>query len=294
VKMTAAGLTMRRIAGSAAGGGESFLLSHFGSLSREKRLISRAVTVRVLRAAVWLPFRPMQDAGNARPPEPSPFGPLPPGRHPYTPEQVAHHQRERLIAGLAATVAERGYAAATVRQIAAAARVSRRVFYEHFESKEECFLAAFDAVVDHVHVLTIAAAERQGGEWPRKLSAALAAALEFLAAEPDLARLCLLESLSAGPALHRRFPEILAEFAAAMARGRGEGAGARADSADVDRLGTIAHRLTRCTASEGPERLPGQLPDLVEFLLAPRIGRERARALAREARSGSAAEEARR
>ncbi len=75
------------------------------------------------------------------------LGPLPAGRHGFSREQVAHNQRERLIAGLATAVAEKGYRAVTITDITKEARVSRRVFYENFEGKEECFLAAFEVVV---------------------------------------------------------------------------------------------------------------------------------------------------
>ena len=235
---------------------------------------------------MWLQFRAMQsDDGDETPAEPPALGPLPPGRHRYTPEQVAYHQRERLIAGLAATVAERGYAATTVRQIAAAAHVSRRVFYEHFEGKEECFLAAFDAVVVHLRKLMWAAAEPLAGDWPRQVLAAARAALDFFAAEPDLARLCLHESLSAGPRLHRRYAEVIDEFASFLAGGRDELAGSAAQpaSTDVALLGTVANRLTRQVATEGPAGLPAWLPELVDFLLTPYVGAERAREVAREA-----------
>jgi AcrR family transcriptional regulator len=231
----------------------------------------------------------MQREDADRPVEPHPhpqppLGPLPSGRHTYTPEQVARHQRERLIAGLAAVVAERGYAAATVGQIAAAAHVSRRVFYEHFEGKGECFLAAFDAVVAHVRTLMSSAAEPRGEDWPGRVAAALGAALEFFAAEPHLARLCLVESSSAGPPLRRRFREVADAFAPYLAVGRsGHGSDRELpDSFEVSLIGGLAFKLTRQVSAAGPESLPGQLPGYVEFLLTPYLGPERARARARE------------
>ncbi len=211
-----------------------------------------------------------------------PLGPLPP-RHGYTPEQVARHQRERLLAALAATVAERGYVAVTVGEIAAAAHVSRRVFYQHFETKEECFLAAFDAVYAHLRRLMAAAVEPYEGDWPRQALAALGAALDFFASEPSLARLCLLEAAGAGPALRRRFLEIAAEYSPYMAVGRAEGA-ARSlpGSTEAAVIGALGSRLTRQLASEGASSLPAQLPALGEFLLTPYLGAERARALVLE------------
>ena len=115
------------------------------------------------------------------------LGPLPAGRHGFSREQVAHNQRERLIAGLATAVAEHGFQAVTITHITKGARVSRRVFYANFESKEECFLAAFEVVVGHLREL-IAAAVEGIEEWPQQAIAATRAALAFLAAEPDLAR----------------------------------------------------------------------------------------------------------
>ncbi len=112
---------------------------------------------------------------------PATLGPLPSGRHHYSAEQVAAHQRERLIAGLATVVAERGYAAATIGEIAAAAHVSRRVFYEHFETKDDCFLAAFDVIFEHLETVVVAAAAPFAGDWPRQVVASLRATLAFFA-----------------------------------------------------------------------------------------------------------------
>ncbi|HEY8810145.1 MAG TPA: TetR/AcrR family transcriptional regulator, partial [Solirubrobacterales bacterium] len=99
------------------------------------------------------------------------LGPLPAGRHGYSREQVAHHQRERLIAGLAEAVAEKGYAAVTLTDIVMHAKVSRRVFYANFESKEQCFLAAFEVVVGHLRELVAEAVEGIG-DWPHQAIAA--------------------------------------------------------------------------------------------------------------------------
>ena len=51
--------------------------------------------------------------------------------------------RERLEAGLATAVAEKGLAATTIADVARLAGTSKRTFYEHFADKEECFLALY-------------------------------------------------------------------------------------------------------------------------------------------------------
>jgi AcrR family transcriptional regulator len=60
------------------------------------------------------------------------------------PDQPAGH-RERLIAAMAASIADKGYRDSTVADVVRLARTSRRNFYEHFVDRDACFLALFDA-----------------------------------------------------------------------------------------------------------------------------------------------------
>jgi AcrR family transcriptional regulator len=48
--------------------------------------------------------------------------------------------RGRLLDGMAASIGERGYRDTTVAHIVQHAKTSKRTFYEHFASKEECFI----------------------------------------------------------------------------------------------------------------------------------------------------------
>ena len=57
----------------------------------------------------------------------------------------AQHHRRRLLDGLAVSVARRGYSDTTIADIAAAARVSKRTFYEHFGSKQQCMIALYES-----------------------------------------------------------------------------------------------------------------------------------------------------
>ena len=202
---------------------------------------------------------------------------LPGGHHGLSREQILDSQRERLLAAMAHEVAARGYRATTITEVVKFASVSTRDFYELFESKEECFLAAFDAVRDHLAELISAAAAAEP-DWPHQVIAALRAALEFFAAEPDLARLCLLESVSATPTIAIRFREAVLACVPALARGR-------AELADPDSLlpetessivGGAVSLATRSIIAGETEKLPELLPDLVEFTLSPYLGAERA------------------
>lgn len=212
------------------------------------------------------------------------LGPLPAGRHGFTPEQVAHNQRERLIAALATTVAARGYNAVTITDVTREAQVSRRVFYANFEGKEECFLAAFAVVADHIRALAAEAAAAEDG-WPRKAIAASRALLSFFAAEPDLARLCLVESQSAGPAISARFHETVHEAVPYLRLGRAERGQSRdlPPTTEESTIGALVMLASRKVAAGEAAQLVDLLPDFAEFVLSPYLGAEEAGHLVREA-----------
>jgi AcrR family transcriptional regulator len=217
----------------------------------------------------------------------SELGPLPGGHHGLSPEQVAESQRERLLAGLAHVVSERGYGATTITEIVKAATVSTRAFYENFDSKEECFLAAFEAVLAHLEEL-IAEAVQPVPDWPHRVIAALRAALDFFAEEPDLARLCLVETVTATPPIAARFREAVIGAIPYLEPGRAERADDDAtlpDSTEDSLIGGLVIFASRSILADAP--LTALLPDLVDFVLSPYLGPETAKRFAREAAEAS-------
>ena len=221
--------------------------------------------------------------GTTAKPRPE-LGPLPGGHHGLSREQIAESQRERLLAGVAHAVAERGYRATTITEIVRAASVSSAAFYKHFESKEQCFLAAFDAVVDHLRDL-VAEAVEPVPDWPHKVIAALRALLRFFAAEPDLARLCLIEPITASPEIATHFRSVVISCIPHLQTGRAE----RPEAADLPEstedslLGGLLALTARSLLAGDPTALEQRLPDLVDFALSPYLGPEAAKELAREA-----------
>src|SRR3954469_9338582 len=153
---------------------------------------------------------------------------LPRGRHAAPREVVRSSQRGRMLAAMAGAVAEKGYGAVAVADVIARAGVSRKTFYEHFENKEECFLAAYDAGVE-LMLGAIDAAIADAGSEPLSIArAGTARYLETLAANPAFARTFLVEVLAAGPRalgrrarVHARFADQLATIHRA-AGGRGD------------------------------------------------------------------------
>ncbi|HTR76364.1 MAG TPA: TetR/AcrR family transcriptional regulator [Solirubrobacterales bacterium] len=215
------------------------------------------------------------------------LGPLPGGHHGLSREQIVESQRERLLAAIADQVAAKGYRGTTITEVVKVASVSTRDFYELFDGKEDCFLAAFDVVRGHLEALVRRAADAED-DWPHQVIAGLRAALEFLAAEPGLARLCLLEAVSATPATAIRFREAVLAGVPALAEGRVELADQSSLLPETEDaiLGGLVSLATRSIIAGDAEKLPELLPDFVDFALGPYLGAERAIELAQEVHSG--------
>jgi AcrR family transcriptional regulator len=144
---------------------------------------------------------------------------IPPGRHTLPSDFVSAHQRERIFAATAELVAKRGYYGTSIDLITKTARVALSTFYENFQTKEECFLAAFDdAVAEATHHLGAAVDPQR--PWPDRLALGLTAMLELVVANPATARMCLVEAPGGGPALLDRYESALDALIAILREGR--------------------------------------------------------------------------
>lgn len=142
-------------------------------------------------------------------------------------EESIDVNRVRLIEGLLTSIEERGYAATTIADIVAHARVSKRTFYEHFADKDALFLAAY-AVVSEQIMRVIAEATIGPRSWEERVHASVRAYLTHLEERRTLTRTFLLEVHAAGaPALkmrrniHEQFADMLQALVEAA---RAEGA----------------------------------------------------------------------
>lgn len=198
----------------------------------------------------------------------------PRGRHRLPPEVIARSQRERLLEAAIGVVAEKGYAATTVADLTREAGISRTTFYEMFDDKEGCFLAAYDGIVDALVRRVSSAYEREQGEWPLRARAGLAALLEALAEEPEVARLALVDVGSAGPAAQRRFRAAMQRLTPFFEEGRDFAPGGRNLPANTSRMaiGAVAGLIVDELTEERAEDLPKLLSDVLFATLVPYIG----------------------
>jgi AcrR family transcriptional regulator len=205
---------------------------------------------------------------------------LPPGRHGLAREFVVKNQRDRLTAGIIAAVAERGYHDATVTQICAAAGVSRRTFYTYFSSKEECFLEAFNRVVDFLSD-AMREAEVEGTDWPGLVRERFTALLNVFAANPDLVRFALIAPPRAGEGLAAHQRAALDRLLEVLTVGRPNRVRVTPSAVEQALLGGGMSLIARKVEKGEGSSLPELLPDLVELFLTPYVGREEAIGVAR-------------
>jgi AcrR family transcriptional regulator len=209
---------------------------------------------------------------------------LPRGRHGLPRRFIVHNQRERMLLAVAEAVAEEGYATTTVADIIARARLSRRTFYEHFSDKEECFLAAYDTVVEQL-LAAVGHAYEQPEDWAQKVHDGLETFLTYLASEPAFARMCIVEVVAAGPEARGRRDAAMRVFVDFLEPGREEapkGVVVPVLAGEVVVGGIyeiIYNRLLRDAADE----LVDMLPDLLYSSLVPYIGHRAAEKAVREA-----------
>jgi AcrR family transcriptional regulator len=128
------------------------------------------------------------------------------------PDQQTPGHRERLIAAMAASIREKGYRETTVADVVRIARTSRRTFYEHFEDREACFLALFDATNDAM-MEQIAAAVHPDEPLEQQVDRAIDAYIDGVTAEPALYRSFVRELPGLGQAGADRQLAVIERFA---------------------------------------------------------------------------------
>jgi AcrR family transcriptional regulator len=196
---------------------------------------------------------------------------------PGTPrEDVLANQRQRLFGAMVASVAERGYVATTVNDLAEISGVSSRTFYDFFPDKKACFLATLEAMIEAAVAYASRGATEgngtAGGDWEQRARLGFDAFAEMVALQPAAARLAFLESYCAGPEAVVLIENAVAGFewlAGQMLEQSPERAGMPAEmiSAHIGAQQEIARtRLRRGQEAE----LPDLMGDLWDFLLSYR------------------------
>jgi AcrR family transcriptional regulator len=201
-----------------------------------------------------------------------PTGRLPSGRHGLPRALVIDNQRRRILDALAKAVAEKGYARTTVADVIDRAGVSRKTFYEQFSDKSDCFLAAYDEAVGQLYG-DVERAYQSKDRWPTAVVAAIDAFLTDLSANPESARLALVEVVRAGDEALDRYYAASHNFAALLDEGREEAplGSAIPETAAQATIGGIAAVIAERLRAGQTDVRP-LLSELATFALTPYIG----------------------
>lgn len=188
---------------------------------------------------------------------------------------VTSSKRQMILDGILEAVGAEGYENTSVRTVLDRTGVYRQAFYDNFTDKDDCYLQAYDAGVERVEALALAAAAEEES-WTGKLRAGLGALLDLLDAEPDIGRALVVEVHAAGP-------QALAKRGAAMARvnafldqarevaGEFESPPSIAGEGIAAGIHAVIHSRLATGSSDGFRQL---LPEFMYFAVLPYFGAE--------------------
>jgi AcrR family transcriptional regulator len=191
---------------------------------------------------------------------------LPRGSHGLPSEFVVRSQRERLFAGMARALMQRGYAATTVDDIAIESGVSRKALYAHFSGKEDVLLQAHRAVAERIATGAGPAVAEQA-DWKSALRALFDWTLEFFAREPAFAHLALVEMAAATPSSRRLQRESLAGFRELIEQAASQTTAPISSTIIDGMLGGAMYVVAQAADSTAVERLPALRSELMAWFV---------------------------
>jgi AcrR family transcriptional regulator len=206
---------------------------------------------------------------------------LPRGRHGLPRELVTRSQRERLLVAVVRVVAANGYEQTTVADVLEEAGVGRESFYELFDSRRDCMLAAHALLVDDLEA-RVREPYLGEGPFPARMRAAVAAALDWFAEDPAAARFTLVELFSVGPPAREIFHSGFHRFVDLLDEGLDTRAAEPLSRATTLAMGAIAARTYEEVMLGRAAELPARTAEITYEMLVPFVGE----AVAREAAEG--------
>jgi len=183
-------------------------------------------------------------------------------------EFVAGHKRRRIMDAIAELTAEQGYDATKIGDIVRRAGVARKTLYDNFEGKEEVFLSAFDTAVNEALERIEAECAAVDGGWEERVQAGLAAFLGYVAENPALARMCMIEALSATQTATERYEAAMQRFVD-LTKQTVPQDDQLPETIEETLVGGVAWIVYQQIRRQEAEQAEDLLPELSEFMLAP-------------------------
>jgi AcrR family transcriptional regulator len=186
-------------------------------------------------------------------------------------EFIAVRKRRRIMDAMAELTAEQGYEATKIADIVRRAGVARKTLYDNFDGKEEVFLGAFDSAVTEVSARIEESCVDVGDEWVDRIAAGLRAFLTYVAENPAVARMCLIEAVSATPTASARYDDAMGQFVNLLQRNTPADTGLP-ETIEETLVGGVAWILNQRIRHGEAEQALDLMPELLDFVLAPYHG----------------------
>jgi AcrR family transcriptional regulator len=198
---------------------------------------------------------------------------------------ASESRRELILAAMIRVVGSKGYKETSVADVIEEAGTSRTTFYKNFEDKHECFLAAYDMLVEQVFAEVVANCNGEQS-WLERVEKGLATIVELFALDPKLARTAVVEVAAAGADARQRHWNAVARFTEYLDGGRELADGRELpENISLMSAGAVSGLIFDELLAGRAAQLPALLPDLLFAMLVPYIG---PRAAAEEMRRAAA------
>jgi AcrR family transcriptional regulator len=181
-------------------------------------------------------------------------------------------RRELILAAMIRVVGSKGYRETSVADVIEEAGTSRTSFYKHFEDKHECFLAAYEMLVEQVFSEVLANCDSEQS-WLERVEQGLATVVRLFALDPKLARTAVVEVAAAGTEARRLHWNAIARFTEFLEQGREMATGRDLpENISLMSAGAVSGLIFDELLAGRAAQLPAQLPELLFAMLVPYIG----------------------
>jgi AcrR family transcriptional regulator len=181
-------------------------------------------------------------------------------------------RRDLILAAMIRVVGSKGYKETSVADVIEEAGTSRTTFYKHFEDKHECFLAAYEMLVEQVFAEVRASCEREQ-PWLERVENGLATVVRLFALDPELARTAVVEAAAAGAEARRLQWNAIVRFTEFLEEGREVAEGRELpENISLMSAGAVSGLIFDELLAGRAAQLQAQLPDLLFAMLVPYIG----------------------
>ncbi len=181
-------------------------------------------------------------------------------------------RRELILAAMIRVVGSKGYKETSVADVIDEAPTSRTTFYKYFDDKHDCFLAAYDMLVEQVFAEVLANCD--GNQpWLQRVENGLSTIVKLFALDPELARTAVVEVAAAGADARQRHWNAVARFTAYLEDGRELADGRELpENISLMSAGAVSGLGLDELLAGRAAQLQAMLPDLLFAMLVPYIG----------------------